>query len=168
MPSAPPAICTPVAGPLEIWIGTGASNALEFLGWTTNGAQIEESSMMSPVHSDEAGGEQGVPVDYQIFGYQHRISLEMTKYQTAILSKLSLRYNQNISSGIAGVGMLVSCNGATFRLLLTAPNFVRNYPVTYILDPIDISPIGTQHSRARLSLTVNAPVGTVIFNQVTT
>ena len=159
----PPSICPTVAGPLQVWVDTGSSNALEFLGWTTNGASIEQTAFQTPVFSDENGGEQGQPVDYQLFGNQHRVSLELSKFQSAVLAKLDARYNPAVDAGDIGVGMLLNCTSGKFRLLLWAPNFVRNYPNSYVLEPIEQSPIGSQYTRARCSFTCNK-IGGVLFN----
>jgi hypothetical protein len=164
----PPTICANVAGPLQIWVDTGAANALEFLGWTTNGASIEQLAFQTPVFSDENGGEQGPPVDYQMFGNQHRVSLELSKFQQSVLTKLDARYNPNTSNGNVGVGMLLGCNSAVFRLLLWAPNFVRNYVNTVLLEPIEESPIGAQYTRARCSFTCNKNSAGVLFNTTST
>jgi len=163
----PPAICAVVAGPLQVWLDTGTANALQFLGWNSNGASIEEIPYNAPIHSDENGGEQGPPVDYQYFGMQHRLTFELTKFQPAVLALLAARYNPNTSSSSVGVGMLLGCSNANFRCLLWGPNFVRNYLAAIPLEPIDWSPVGAQATRIRVSLTCNAVNG-VLYNSVFT
>ena len=163
---AAPSICAFVAGPIEIWVDTGASRAAEFLGWSANGVQIEEIGFHSPVVSDENGGDQGVPVDYQFFGRQHRVTCELSKLQKLVLGKVEQRYNAaNIGAGEASVGMLLGCLDVTYRLLLksTTGNFIRNYLAAVALDPIERSPVGSQYTRARVSFTCN-PVAGVLFN----
>lgn len=171
------AVCAQVAGPLEIWVGTGALNALEFLGWSINGATIEESPFIAPIASDDFGGDQGPPADYQVMGYQHRISLELHKYDPAVLAKLELFYNQaalSSASGTAAVGMLLNCTPLTTRLLLCSRTaistftYVRNYTAVQILDPIEQSPIGSQATRARLAFVANAKAGVTPWNSTTT
>lgn len=161
---AAPAICAVVAGPCEIWVDTAADRALEFLGWSINGVTIEEIAYHSEIHSDQNGGEQGPPVDYQLFGHQHRISMELSKFQSAVLAKLAPRFHPLTDAGAVNVGMLLGCSTATFRLLLLAPNFTRNYPTCVIPDPIEMSPIGSQASRARLSFTANQGIGGVLWD----
>ena len=168
-PGTPPSICANVAGPLEVWLGTGTSNALEFLGYTINGADIEEISFQGEIHSDEAGGEKGPPVDYQIFGTQHRISLELQRYNSIILEKLNLFYNKNDSPAPV-VGGLQICGGSSFRVLLCSHDlttFVRNYPACVIKEPVNKGPIGSQATRARVSFISNAVTGVVPWNTTT-
>lgn len=166
---AAPNICATVGGPLEIWVDTGAANGMEFLGWTANGAQIEEIGFHSPIVSDQNGGDQGPPVDYQFFGLQHRVTLELTKFQSTVVAKVGARYNPNTSSASVGVGMLLGCVGAQFRLLLksTTGNFIRNYLGAVVLDPVDYSPVGSQATRIRCAFTCNAVDG-VMYNSSTT
>lgn len=163
-PGSPPAVCANVSGPLEIWVGTGAASALEFLGYSVNGVTIEEIPLLGEVKSDEYGGEQGPPSDYQLFGFQHRVSMELSKFQDAVLAKLTAGYNP---AATPGVGMLLGCLPATTRLLLFGLNFTRNYPAMLLLEPVERSPIGSQYTRARLNLTCNAKAGVVPWNTVT-
>lgn len=168
----PPATCANVAGPLQIWVGTGAALALEFLGWTVNGAEISEQPFIAPLASDDFGGDQGPPSDYQIMGYQHRIGLEFLKYQKTVAAKLENFYNLVAlasASGTAGVGMLTACTPLTTRVLLLSgdpatPQYVRNYAVAQIIEPIEYSPIGSQASRLRLSFISNAKAGVSPWN----
>lgn len=159
-----PNICAVVAGPCETWVDTGTDRALQFLGWSLAGVSIEEVGFQAPIHSDENGGEHGPPVDYQLFGHQHRISMELSKFQDGVLAKLDPRYNPSTTAGSVGVGMLLGCATAAFRLLLKAPNFVRNYPAAVILEPIELAPIGSQASRARITFTANAVTGGTLWD----
>ena len=164
---APPSICPFVAGPLQIWVDTGASNALEFLGWTAEGVTITERRLTAPVEADEFGGSKGVPVDYQLFGQQHVITAELAKFQPDVLAKLTRGYNPNVAPGNIGVGMLLVCSAATFRVLLFGRSFVRNYLQTVIEEPIEQSPIGAHYTKARVVFTAD-PDGDVMYNEVIT
>lgn len=165
--SPPPTICANVAGPLQIWVGTGTAMALEFLGWTINGAEISEQPFIAPLASDDYGGDQGPPSDYQLMGSQHRIGLELLKYQKTVAAKLENFFNSaalSSASGTAGVGMLLGCTPLTTRVLLlsgdpASPQYVRNYPLALILEPLEYSPIGSQASRLRVNFIVNAKAG---------
>jgi hypothetical protein len=163
-----PNICAVVAGPCEVWVDTGTARALEFLGWSLSGVTIEEVAYHAPIHSDENGGPLGPPVDYQLFGHQHRIAMELSKFQDLVLARLDPRYHPDTAAGNVGVGMLLGCATATFRLLLKAPNFVRNYLAAVILDPIELSPVGSQATRARVTFTANVVTGGTLWNTTIT
>ncbi len=166
-PGSPPPVCAVVAGPVEIWVGTGTSEALEFLGWTVNGVSIQERPFVTPIVSDEYGGSGGPPADYQLMGMQHRISLELSKYQSAVLAKLDRFYNSiALGAGAAGVGMLLGCGGLATRLLMRAgpagsSTFVRNYSQAFVIDPVELAPVGAQATRARVNFVVNAKAGII-------
>ena len=53
--------------------GKHISHALETLGYTQNGVQIEEELYTGDVKGDENGGEEGPPIDVQYFGEVHRV-----------------------------------------------------------------------------------------------
>lgn len=168
---SPSSGCAFVAGPISVWVDTGSTNALQQLGWTLNGINIEAIGFISPIHSDENGGEQGPPVDYQLMGQQHRITLELSKPVMTVVAALEKFYNPNTSSANVGTGMLLGCSSGTFRLLLMSPTagatFLRNYISCVILEPIDYSPIGSQATRVRITFTANV-VGGVLYNQTNT
>jgi hypothetical protein len=173
---APPATCANVAGPIQIWVGTGAAFAMEFLGYTINGAEISEQPFMAPLASDDYGGDQGPPADYQLMGTQTRIGLELLKYSPTVAAKLESFYNLVALasvSGTAAVGMLMACTPLTTRVLLlagtaAAPTYVRNYPLALILEPIEYSPIGSQASRLRVNFIVNAKAGVIPWDTTVT
>lgn len=172
----PPVVCAQVAGPLQLWVGTGAVGAAEFLGWSRNGARIEEIPFNAPIFSDDYGGDQGPPSDYQLMGGQHRISFELSKYSPTVLAKLEAFYNQAIlssTSATAQVGMLMTCLPLTTRLLLLAGTptvftYCRNYPTALIINPIEFEPVGSQATMPRLSFIANYRAGETPYNQTVT
>lgn len=163
-----PSICAVVAGPAALWVNTGSLYAMEFLGWSLNGLTIEELTFMAPIHTDEQGGEQGPPVDYQILGYQHRITAELAKFQDSVLQKLASRFNLNTSASLRGVGMLARCNSAAFRVLIKAPNFTRNYTSVVMPEPIELSPVGSLATRVRLGFVKDGTVGDTMWDSTIT
>lgn len=143
--------CFFVAGPIQIWVNTGASAAVEFLGWTRNGLSIQETAIMADVKSDYDGGEQGVPGDYQFLGYQDTIDAELGRFVPAVLAKLERRFN----AGITGVqiGAMMNCSGANFKALFIAQGLARFYTNIYINEPITYAPVGTPASFPRIVFT---------------
>lgn len=173
LPAPPTRPCANVAGPVDVYVDTGTSNAMVWLGRTINGVMIEETSFMGEIHDDSYGGEQGPPTDYQRFGGQHRISLEMQLYVDAVLALVEIGYT---AAATPAVGMMVGCQGAAFRVLLLGTNFTRNYEYgsgagkgnCFLLDPVERSPIGSQASRARLTFTANYLPGALPYDSVIT
>lgn len=156
--------CHNVAGPVRVYVNTGSGGTLELLGLTLNGVQIEEQDFTSGVPSDEFGGQEGPPSDYQLFGVLHRIDLELGRYDEAVLLKLGQRANPAVS-GNPFPGMLLKCSGKTVRVALSGANFYRNYPAAYVLGPIRRAPLGSQFTRAQISLTATAKVGDTIWDE---
>ena len=161
----PPTLCHNVAGAAQIWVGTGPGGAKEFLGYTINGVNIEEQDFTSGVPSDDFGGTEGPPSDYQLFGVLHRIDLELGKFSDAVLLRVGQRANPAVNTGVANVpGMLLRCSGKAFKVAIRAPNFYRLYEEMFLLGPARRSPIGSQFTRAAISLTATASVGQTIWN----
>lgn len=143
--------CFNVAGPLQIWASTGASNAMELLGWTRGGLEIMERAFMPELKSDVSGGPEGPPQDFQYLGEMHTLTAELAQFNTAILAKLARRVNAGVASRTKG--MLVGCSTGYFRVLFLSTNFVRNYTRVFITDPINWPTVGTPASFPRISFT---------------
>ena len=90
------AIAVQVPGPCRVYVGTGVSGALEELGYTVNGANVEEDTMYSDVPTDACGDGPAADVQYQ--GEIHRVRLELSKWDQAIAAKLTAK----IRGGTAG------------------------------------------------------------------
>lgn len=152
--AAPAALCHIVAGPLQVWVGSGTAGAMEFLGWTEAGADIDERVFSSELHSDRTGGPEGAPEDYQMYGNLDDISLPMRKWDLAVMSRFNARMRPGVTRTM---GMLLGCANASQRVLLySATGFIRNYPFVTHLQPVTVGPIGSQASRTGLRLTGNA------------
>lgn len=148
--------CYNIAGPLQIWGNTGSSGAVEFLGWTRGGIDIQESSFQQELKSDYSGGEQGPPDDYLWLGEMHMISAEMGRYNPGILAKYERRMNASVTNRIPGT--LIGCVGGQFSVLFLSTNFGRLYNNVFITEPVSYSPIGATASFPRISFT---GIGTV-------
>lgn len=152
--AAPASLCFVVAGPLQVWVGSDTGGAMEFLGWTEAGVDIDERVFTSELHSDRTGGPEGAPEDYQLFGNLDDISLPMRKWDAAVMA----RFNTRLKPGVTRtMGMLLGCASAQQRVLLyNATGFIRNYPFITHLQPVTIGPIGSQASRTGLRLSGNS------------
>lgn len=149
--------CFTVAGPLQLWVNTGASYATQFLGWTRGGVSIQEQAFISELKSDLSGGEQGAPADFQYVGIQHTVEAELAQFNVGVLAALERRFNAAITP--VTIGTLLSCSGANFRLLLIAANFARLYTRVFVNEPITYAPIGTPATFPRITFTCLQDLG---------
>lgn len=149
------AIAVVLPGATPISVGTGSANALQTLGYTVNGAEIHTEKIIEDVPGDQGGGEGGIPIEFQMFGEIHRIHLELSKWDTAVLALLEAAINANgsLSTIVAGKspvpGSLILANNAHFRLLVNPPSaasLIRNYPIAIPREPHVINP-GTKWCR---------------------
>lgn len=144
-----------IPGATPISVGTGAANALALLGYTVNGAEITAEQIWEDVPGDQGGGEGGIPIDFQMFGQIHRVHLEFSKWDLAVLTKLEACVNANgtLSTIVAGTspvpGSLILANNAHFRLLVNPPlisSLIRNYPIALPREPHVVN-AGTKWAR---------------------
>lgn len=165
-PSAIP--CVNVAGKTQIWVGTGAAGVLEFLGYSINGVQIVERPFFTNVPGDENGGDEGPPVEKQHMGDLHYLRLELSKWDDLIMAKIRARLRGNTEAQSITPGTLVVCGSLYYRLLLSGPNFTRNYLVAIPSEPYEMN-VGTRWSRASIEFEChrNALTG-VMWNTTTT
>lgn len=158
--------CNNVAGPVQVWVGTGAASALEFLGYTINGVEIEELTFMSNVPSDRDGGTEGPPADVQHMGDLHYLRLEMGQFYEAILAKIRARLNGSTEASSIVPGTLLKCGNYGFRVLLWGPNYTRNYVFGIPRGAIRMN-AGTQFSRAMVEFECHRNALGVLWNTTT-
>jgi hypothetical protein len=170
----PMAISVQFDGPCKISVGTGDQGALEVLGYTVDGVSIRETSRTADVPGDQNGGTEGPPIDVQFFGQIHEVSIDMSKFDLAILNKLRPIVKGGTAGSISQPGTLLS--GNSFRLLLAPDNVdgsgdpiinnPRNYLIAIPREPIEINK-GTKFTRVRMSFQCHASAG-VMYNATTT
>ena len=162
-----------VSGACEVLLDTGSARALQSLGWTKNGADITRTRLTLDIPGDQNGGDDGVPIDIQDFGGFYRVRLEMTKWDTAVESKIRVMGNPNGTGGYSSLslgsvntpGTLIVANSAYYRLLLKptdtsrAVNFLAAIPRE---DPYELN-LATKYSVLVLSF-VCYPISGVIWN----
>ena len=168
------AISVQFDGPCKISVGTGDDNALEVLGYSIDGVQIQEVSRTADVPGDQNGGTEGPPIDVQFFGQIHEVSFDLSKFDLAILNKLRPVVKGGTAGTVSQPGTLLS--GNSFRLLLAPDNVdangdavinnPRNYLIAIPREPITINK-GTKFTRVRMSFQCHAASG-VIYNATTT
>jgi hypothetical protein len=150
-----------VAGLATIQVDTGNSHALETLGYSINGVEIEENIFTLPVHGDEHGGDSGPPIDIQYLGQVDTVRMELTKYDLAVLDKLRARlWNSGFTAPTAGqvlsanIGSLFFAGSFTFRLTIDCANsgYDRDYIKVIFQESISENR-GVKHSVPRLTAT---------------
>lgn len=115
-------------GPVELYTGTGSASALEFLGYSENGMQIEIRETFEDVHSDLLGPR--IPTDVQHFQADALITGDLVRWNESVLEKCEDRSlngagGTGASFGIVSkleVGALMLAYGKTYRLLCDAPS----------------------------------------------
>lgn len=157
------ALAVHVAGPCLI--RTDVSGTLQSLGYSVNGVDIETVEFRENVAGDENGGDAGPPIEVLKHGDLHIVSIEMSKWEDALVRQLETRV-KNGTAGSVTSGILYHANSRFVRLLLTAPNFTRNYLAAIPIGPCHRGQIGSRYSRTRLQFECHA-VGGVLYNTVT-
>lgn len=153
-----------VTGPAMICVGTGASNALEYLGQTEGPTRITANPAWQGVKVDQFGDQ--MDYDIQFMGETDNvITLDLVRWDPLVYNKLQYWLANNtftsaapLTSGsgpVGGIGTLMGLEGASIRLLIYA-NYTgktvftnmytgtRNYPRAMMVGP-QISPISTHY-----------------------
>lgn len=118
-----------VAGLTTISVGTGTAGALETLGFSRNGVTVSKNAFWLNVPGDANGGDDGPPIEVQLLGEIAMVRLELTKFDSAIITKLAARLRTFTEGTVPTPGNLVFANSYYYRLLLNNANDVINFPV---------------------------------------
>jgi hypothetical protein len=109
-----------VNGECAVRTGTGAANALEDLGVTVDGADIDVMDHTVPIHTDTNGGPQGPPFDELYLPQDAEVTMQLVFFDEAVLAKI--RFRVQGTDGLMGpAGKLWGGASNYFRLLLTSP-----------------------------------------------
>lgn len=152
-----------VAGAALIQVDTGAAYALEDLGYTANGVDIEQQARWLDVPGDEFGGEAGVPLDAQYMGEMHIIRIDLTKYDPGVVEKLAPRLYGGTAGSIGVVGTLALAGSKTFRVLIKSANAPRNYLRCIPREPIALNK-GSRFSRLQMTFEAHRDGSGVLYN----
>ena len=147
------AISIQVSGTVLVKVGPQSCQdaALEPLGYTSNGARIQEEDFYEEVHTDEQGGDAGPPVELIYHGKRVRVTLELTKWDGAVADKLAARVSQTSQPGKqleAGTPMIA--NEKAFRLVLKSSVGGWDLPVAIVRGQFEINK-GSRPSRLLIS-----------------
>lgn len=140
-------------GPCEMYVGTGVADALEFLGYSEQGMDLELRETFEDVNSDLLGPK--IPTDVQHFQADCLITGDLVRWNEYVLQKIEDRSRQGAGGTGASlgtiskkeVGALMLAYGKCFRLLCDAPNVALagvagimpdlrpyNFPAAYLHD----------------------------------
>ena len=111
-----------VGGESQIKTGTGSAQALEILGVSVDGVDIEIEDHVSPIYTDTNGGPEGrIPFDEMGYGQTANIRAQLVFYDETILAKLRPTFVGG-SEGLQDVaGTLFGAGSKYFRLLVLSP-----------------------------------------------
>lgn len=157
-----------IDGKAQVLVDTGTSNALEELGYTINGVEIEEQPFQTNIPTDENGGDEGPPSGIQYLGEIHIVRTELSKFDTAVLDKLDPKVYGGTTGQTSTPGQEYFGNSLNWRLLIkptpTSPVRPRNY-LGAIIKRISRNK-GTKFTRAYIEWECHAISG-VLFNTTT-
>ena len=160
-----------VSGAALIQVGTGVNGAMEILGYTRDGVSIRYDGHFLDVPTDDAGGEAGPPADIQHLGETAMITLEMTKFDSAVAGRLAARIRNTVAGAFNSPGtLLLSSSGAYSTRVLVYPidtNQSVNFPTCIIREPIEINK-GTKYSQLRFEATAYSAYSGPLANSNTT
>ena len=110
-----------VAGPQLIYVGTGASQAYEFLGTAERAVEVSLSGSFVPVLTDVSGG--SVPADVQMDGIEAYLSMTIVRPVQAVLSKIQARIATATEGLIpaGSIGTLMGVEGLNYPVCLVSP-----------------------------------------------
>ena len=126
--------------------------ALKDLGYTANGARIQEEDFYEEVHSDERGGDSGPPIDLVYQGKRVRVTMELVKWDAAVADQLAARISVTTPQpGLAyEAGIVMVAGQKAFRLVLKSNVGSWDLPVAVVRGQFEINK-GSRHSRLMLA-----------------
>lgn len=170
-----------VNGTAEIKTGTGSAGALELLGHTINGVEIDVTPVVRPIYTDAAGGDDGIPATERKAGEIAVIHADLIVYDEAVLLKVRKGTETTTEGVMLGAGTILDnvAVGSTgvhgyYRLLILSPDdsLPWNFLTARLLrKPVRIS---TKENVWRLAWqaipyvgTANTEAAVVLYNRTT-
>jgi len=126
-------------GAALVYVGTGANNALEQVGYTVDGATVRQQYGHHKIMTDVNGPV--FPGEVQEFGEGAAISIPFIVWHPTIWNKVLIRASNNTTAGTLGpAGTLMFTNGRTFRLALQSADSLEDplyFPACYLPEGMD-------------------------------
>ncbi len=113
-----------VNGPSFIYVGTGSAGALELLGYTEAGADMDVTENKSEIMTDLFGPM--TPQDFQDMGAMVRVVTPMIAVDDAVMAKIMMRGDHTGGGVIATAGLIntpgtvIGVGGYAFRVVIAS------------------------------------------------
>jgi hypothetical protein len=123
-----------VPGLIAVSVKKPADQNFSLLGYCRDGVMIRETVRMRPIHGDEGGGPDGIPVDFSYLGEYHEVRLDLYKYDGAMVAAISNRLSTTNKSRtkVFEPGWMIRAAGDEFQLKLeTEYRFVSGHPPVF-------------------------------------
>jgi len=142
-----------IPGLIAVSIKAPNDQNFALFGYCRDGVTIRENVRMRPIHGDEGGGPDGIPVDFSYLGEYHDVRLELYKYDGPVLAKVAKRLSTTTDKARNKAfepGWMIRSAGDHFVLRLQtehrftnppSPAFARTYNVAIPTSPIEY-PLG--------------------------
>lgn len=114
-------------GLCHIKLASPADGTLEALGYARNSVDPSGDTYMTDVPGDQNGGDEGPPIEIQHMGDIWRVRIELTKFDTAVATKLKARLPGATEGVPATPGTLLFADNKVFRLLLHSTSRPMNF-----------------------------------------
>jgi hypothetical protein len=109
-----------VFGEAAVTVGLGSAGALQVLGYSIDGVDIEINDEVEPVFDDRFGPR--VPTDEQKFLESARIRAQIIFWDETVRQNVFIRSQNNVTEGVMpGAGLLWGAGGFYYRLLINVP-----------------------------------------------
>lgn len=107
-----------INGTALVYVSTGQGNSLEFLGYTTDGVDVEPTHNMAEIMTDVFGNM--TPHDMQDMGDTATMQLPMIATDRAVLNKVLNRGNKSAFGRLNTPGMPLGSAGYGMSVLITS------------------------------------------------
>ena len=112
-----------VNGTAFVYVGTGAGNALQLLGYTDQGVEMSVDEFKEPIMTDLYGNR--VPQDYQDMGMSARITVNLIACDRTVLASVIGRGDRSEVGEISQPGLVLGMSGYAFGVAIASP---ADYP----------------------------------------
>jgi hypothetical protein len=153
-----------VAGAAAISLGLYGGSLTAF-GYAIDGVTITENRIHHEIPVDFEGGEGSAPGEQQILNEIHTIRMEMSFFDPTVAA--AIRGWGGTAGVVPVAGTLLNSNTLYSRVLINAPNDVRNYALCHFKEPVEQNR-GTKYSKLVIVATAYRNQSTRVLWNTTT